>query len=84
MTFDGDATDPFVEGRRHLVFGRRTELGTLRKPAIVPFGYFQGVFTEAGPSTVANMRFGEIDRAVLEAEVERIDAMVATAAAIGG
>lgn len=52
-----------------IVFGSNTQLGALRVPVTIPFGYFQGVFVPVDATHVENLRFGVQDAAALEQQV---------------
>ena len=59
----------FEHGRSYLVFAERRSLGEMRVPAIVPVGYWQGVYPVVGDDRFANPATGEIGSAEIERRV---------------
>ena len=60
----------FAPGQRYLVFAERRALDLGAEPALVPYGYMQGVFRVTGEDTAENDWLGEVRLSELEAGID--------------
>ncbi|MFN8221961.1 MAG: hypothetical protein U0R50_01785 [Gaiellales bacterium] len=68
--FDVEESFPFEIGKPYVIFAEPRELGSKGVSALVPYGYYQGIYVQQNDNTVSNDLNGSIEITKLEARLK--------------